>query len=265
MAATPFFSVLMPTHLRPALLRRSLGSLRAQSFQDFEIIVVADAWDAESAAVAAELLGPADTFIKRQGKNGPATSRNVAMTQARGEWIVFLDDDDSFEPQHLATVRAAIDASTSPVLFTDCAVVTEDRTQDGMPPLSRQQLDFSRQDVNQLWVKNFIPNHALAYRRSLLEGISFDAHMASLEDWEFLVAVCARALPQHFASTGVVMHKDYVNPGTRRGTQETSSNNVVILDFLYTYRRWPAPTQELKTQRQALLAGVGLSLPLEWF
>lgn len=265
MPATPFFSVLMPTHLRPALLRRSLGSLRAQSLQDFEIIVVADAWDAESAAVAAELLGPADSFIKRPGTPGPATSRNVGMAHAQGEWIVFLDDDDSFEPHHLATLRAAIAASTSPVLFTDCAVVTEDRTQPGMPPLSRQQLDFSRQDVSQLWVKNFIPNHALAYSRRLLEGIAFDAHMASLEDWEFLVAVCARALPEHFASTGVVMHKDYVNPGTRRGTQETSSNNVVILDFLYTYRRWPAPTPELKAQRQALLAGVGLSLPIEWF
>ncbi|MDM4764970.1 glycosyltransferase family 2 protein [Pelomonas sp. SE-A7] len=264
-ADRPFFSILTPTHLRPALLRRSLGSLLGQGFQDFEIIVVADAWDAASAQAAAELLRPQDRFFKRDGKPGPAASRNAALDLARGEWIVFLDDDDSFEPHHLATLHAAIQAGGSPVLFTDCAVVTEDRTQPGMPPLSRQQLAFGAQDVQQLWVKNFIPNHALAYRRSLLEGIRFDAHMASLEDWEFLVAVCERALPRYYPGGGVVMHKDYVNPGTRRGTAENSNNSLVILDFLYTYRRWPAPTPELKAQRQALLTGVGLSLPIEWF
>ena len=61
------------------------------------------------------------------------------------------------------------------------------------------------------------------------------------------------------------MHKDYVNPGQRRGQQEASNNTTVVLDFLHAYRRWPAPTAELKAARAQVLAGVGLTLPTEWF
>ena len=262
--AVPFFSILMPTHLRAALLRRALQSLQAQTFQDFELILVADAWDCESATVAAELLRDVDCFVKRSGKSGPALSRNEGLVRARGEWVIFLDDDDSFAPHHLAAVHARTQASSWPVLFTDCEVVTEDRTQPGMPALSRQKVELAQHDLRSLWVKNFIPNHALAYRRTLLDGLSFDPHMASLEDWEFLLGVCSRSMPRHFAGGGVVIHKD-VNPGTSRGTQESSKDITVVLDYIYAYRRWPAPEPELQAQRNALLAGVGLALPLLWF
>jgi glycosyltransferase involved in cell wall biosynthesis len=262
----PEFSVLMATHLRAPLLRRSLSSLRAQTFQDFEIIVVADAWDAETAAVAAELLRPQDRFIKRSGKPGPAESRNTALDHAQGEWIVFLDDDDSFEPQHLAQLAAAHRAGPARVLYSDCDIVTEDRTQTGMPPLSRQRLELGSQNTQQLWVKNYIPNHALAFHHTVLDGVRFDTHMASLEDWEFLLAACEHShLPSYYPGGGAVVHKDYVNPGTRRGTAESSTNSLVILDFLYAYRRRPAPTAALREARRALLTGVGLSLPVEWF
>ncbi|HEY1091069.1 MAG TPA: glycosyltransferase family 2 protein [Burkholderiaceae bacterium] len=261
----PFFSVVMATHLRPALLRRSLQSLRDQQYQDFETIVVSDAHDAESAAIAAQLLRPQDTYMKRTGKPGPAESRNVGMGLARGQWIVFLDDDDSFAPHHLAVLQARAMRGDVQALFTDCDVVTEDRQQAGMPPLSRQTLALGGQDPQQLWVRNFIPNLAAAYKRELLEGISFDAFMASQEDWEFLVAVCARALPVYYPGGGAVMHKDFVNQGVRRGQQEASNNTTVIQDFLYTYRRWPAPTPALKEMRKALMRNTGLDLPLEWF
>ena len=261
-----FFSVLMATHLRPALLRRSLASLRAQTFQDFEVIVVADAWDAESAVVAAELLRPTDRFLKRSGAPGPALSRNAALDMARGEWVVFLDDDDSFLPGHLQTVHAHAQEPMAQLLFSDCAVITEDRSLPGMPALSQQQLSLIGNDTDALWVKNFIPNHALAYRRSVLgQDCRFDAHLASQEDWDFLLAALSRAPLRPFAGGGAVMHKDYVNPGTRRGTQESSNNSTVVQDFLHSYRRWPAPTVALKAQRQALLKGVGLDLPLAWF
>jgi cellulose synthase/poly-beta-1,6-N-acetylglucosamine synthase-like glycosyltransferase len=51
----PFFSIITATHLRPALLARNLRSLCAQTFQDFEVIVVADALDGGTAAICAEL------------------------------------------------------------------------------------------------------------------------------------------------------------------------------------------------------------------
>jgi len=261
----PFFSIVMATHHRPATLARAIASLRAQSCADFEILLVADALDAETAAVVARDLGPADSFLKRTGAAGPADSRNRGLAMARGEWVIFLDDDDTLEPHHLATLRPPCERADAQVLFTDVTIVTEDRAQPGIPELGRQPTPLGGADIHMLWVKNFIPLHCLAYRRSLLQGLSFDPHLASQEDWDWLLGVCSRALPVHVAGGGAVMHKDFVNPGLRRGQQETSNNTTVVLDFLHVYRRWPAPTPELKQARAGLLQGVGLALPVDWF
>lgn len=261
----PFFSIVMATHSRPATLARAIASLRAQTFADFEILLVADTLDAETAAVVARELGPADSFLKRTGPNGPAESRNRGLAMARGEWVVFLDDDDTFQPHHLATLKPHCEPAKAQLLFTDITVVTEDRAQPGIPELGRVATPLHSADVNMLWVKNFIPLHCLAYRRSLLQGLTFDAHLASQEDWDWLLGVCSRAMPVHVPGGGAVMHKDFVNPGMRRGQQEASNNTTVVLDFLHVYRRWPAPTPELKAARAGLLKGVGLALPVEWF
>lgn len=263
--SAPFFSIVMATHLRAATLARAIASLRAQTCSDFEILLVADALDPESAAVVARDLGPADSFLKRTGTAGPAESRNQGLTLARGEWVIFLDDDDSLQAHHLATIKAAAERPGTQVLFTDVTVVTEDRQQPGIPELSRQLTPLGSADVAMLWVKNFIPLHCLAYRRSLLQGLAFDPHLASQEDWDWLLGVCSRATPVHVPGGGAVMHKDFVNPGARRGQQESSNNTTVVLDFLHVYRRWPAPTPELKAARAGLLKGVGLALPVEWF
>ena len=95
---SPLFTVIVTTHLRGPLLARALASLRAQTFQDFEVIVVADALDAGTAQACAEWLRPQDQFLKRSGKPGPAESRNVGLRLAKGEWILYLDDDDTHEP-----------------------------------------------------------------------------------------------------------------------------------------------------------------------
>lgn len=265
MSATPFFSIVMATHHRPATLARAIASLRAQTCADFEILLVADALDPETAAVVARDLGPADSFLKRTGTNGPAESRNRGLAMARGEWVIFLDDDDTFEPHHLATLKPHCERPGAQVMFTDITVVTEDRQQPGIPELGRQPTPLGGQDTAMLWVKNFIPLHCLAYRRSGLQGLAFDAHLASQEDWDWLLGVCSRAMPVHVPGGGAVMHKDYVNPGARRGQQEASNNTTVVLDFLHVYRRWPAPTPALKDARAGLLKGVGLALPVEWF
>lgn len=263
--SAPFFSVIVPTHRRPELLRRALSSVLGQSCRDFELVVIDDAGDAATALAAAELLRPADTFLRRAGAPGPAGSRNAGLDLARGEWIVFLDDDDALMPGHLAAIQAEARTGAGPVLFCDCEVVTEDRGVPGTPALTRELVKLGALDVHTLWVKNAIPPHALAYRRTVLDGIRVDPYMDSVEDWEFLLAVCERALPRHCAAAGVIQHVDRVNKGNRRSTSEAATGSRVVLDYLYTYRRRPAPTPELRARRKELFKSVGMDLPAEWF
>jgi hypothetical protein len=151
------------------------------------------------------------------------------------------------------------------VLFSDFDILTEDRTQAPVAPQGRARIALGTQAVTSLYAKNFIPNNALVFHRLALEGCEVDPHLKSQEDWDFLLAVCARHLPVHYAGGEAIVHKDYVNPGTRRGNSEAANDTSVVLDFLHVYKRWPAPTPELKAQRQELIKSAGLALPLEWF
>lgn len=263
---SPLFTVIVTTHLRGPLLARALASLRAQTFQDFEVIVVADALDAGTAQACAEWLRPQDQFLKRSGKPGPAESRNVGLRLAKGEWILYLDDDDTHEPFCLANFAAAIQAhgQAHPVLFTDLEVVHERRSPSGVEFLRKETVPLGHVPLAQAYLKNFIPNNVLAFRRSVLEGIEVDTHLASLEDWDFLLAVMARATPAHFAGGGPIVHKDE-NAATHRGGSEAATNDTVVLDYLHIYRRWPAPHDVIREHRHGLLKSVGLDLPKHWF
>ncbi len=112
----PYFSIIMPTHLRPKLLERALKSIKSNSYKEVEIIVVSDQLDAESFSVAASVLSEADTFIKRTGKSGPTESRNIGISLARGQRIIFLDDDDALLPDFLAKAKTFCDKFPSEVL-----------------------------------------------------------------------------------------------------------------------------------------------------
>ena len=269
--ASPFFSIIMPTHQRPLLLHRALQSVRMQTFQSFELIVVADALDAATAATCALMLRDDDVFVKRSGPPGPAESRNLGMTLARGKWVMFLDDDDAFQPTHLETAHRRITRpgtqgeAPAEVLFSDFDVVTENRSQDPILPLSQDRTVLRDKKPIDLYLRNFIPNNALVYQRPILEGCVTDPHLESLEDWDFLLAVCERSLPVWYEGGGAIVHKDFENPMMRRGSKTAALDSNVLMDVLHVFRRWRAPNPDIQAQRQALILSVGLNLPVSLY
>lgn len=98
MADGPLFSVLVAAYNRPEYLREALDSVLAQTVIDYECIVVDD-------ASPVPLSVPADPrfrIVRREENGGPAAARNSGIEQARGRYVVFLDDDDRFTPERLA-------------------------------------------------------------------------------------------------------------------------------------------------------------------
>jgi len=107
----PAISVVMPVFNALAYLNRSLASLRAQSFLDWELIAVDDA----STDASCELLvknaarDPRIRPFRLPENRGPSAARNHALAQARGEWITYLDADDEYFPDYLGHVYAQRD------------------------------------------------------------------------------------------------------------------------------------------------------------
>jgi len=101
----PAVSVVIPTYNRVSLLTEAIDSALAQTFADREIVVVDDgSTDATPAVVAA--YGAVVRCV-RKDNGGEASARNVGVREARGAWVAFLDSDDRWEPETLATLMEA--------------------------------------------------------------------------------------------------------------------------------------------------------------
>lgn len=96
----PQFSVIIPTFNRAAYVGLAIGSVLQQTFRDFEIIVIDDGSDDNTADVVAALQGPIKYF--HQTNQGVSSARNRGIREATGDWISFLDSDDEWEPHYLA-------------------------------------------------------------------------------------------------------------------------------------------------------------------
>lgn len=113
----PAVSVLMATYGRAALLPRAVASVMAQTWSDFELIVVDDASPDETPAVLARLAEPRLMALRQATNMGAAAARNSAAAHARGRLLVILDDDDRVEPEFLAVVVEAFRTAGSSVGF----------------------------------------------------------------------------------------------------------------------------------------------------
>ncbi len=98
----PFFSVILCTYNRAALVLRALRSLLHQRWHDWEALVVDDgSTDATPFVLAAALQEEPRLRYFRTAHRGPGAARNYGIRRARGQYITFLDSDDEYLPEHL--------------------------------------------------------------------------------------------------------------------------------------------------------------------
>ena len=95
------FSVVVPLWNSRATVRETVGSVLAQSWQEFELIVVDDGSTDDSVAMLEGIEDPR-LRILRQANAGAGVARNTGIAAARADWIAFLDADDLWLPDHLA-------------------------------------------------------------------------------------------------------------------------------------------------------------------
>lgn len=105
----PFFSVIICTFNRAHLLPRALDSVLAQTESSWEVLVVDDGSTDNTFDVVRPYLDRAPNIRYMAHRNrGLPVSRNVGIAAAIGEYVTFLDSDDWYAPDHLASRRGLI-------------------------------------------------------------------------------------------------------------------------------------------------------------
>jgi len=115
------FSVVIPCYNGEKHIHISVESVLAQSFEDFEIVVVNDgSSDGTSAAVRALAEGDSKARIRliERENGGVSAARNTGIRESRGDYVCFLDSDDQWTEDHLSALSRAIDRYPAEVFFS---------------------------------------------------------------------------------------------------------------------------------------------------
>ncbi|TCI80849.1 glycosyltransferase family 2 protein [Exiguobacterium sp. SH0S1] len=197
----PLVSIVIPAYAREAELTELLESLTVQTFQQFEVLVVNNDGPPKQHLLAPFLNRLSVRLIELE-ENHHVKARNRGVMEARGEYILLLDDDDLLMPTHIE--RALDDLTTADLVFTD-AELFRFTWQDGRRVVTEWEafayeldLDRIRQD------STFIPSGTL-YRKRLHDAIGmFDETVYNYWDWDFILRVIEHGTVVHPARATVL-------------------------------------------------------------
>ena len=199
---TPYFSIIIPVFNTEPYLRECLNSVCAQTFTDWEAICVDDGSTDGSGKILDEYAVKDSRFrVIHQSNAGVSAARNKGLDNAKGEWIWFVDSDDSIKSIALETF-AAITSKADITFFS-----MELKYQDGfncayfLKPVPTIELtDSSSADVlalmkNSLGVDTFGWTWDKIFRREIIVKnlIRFDENISFFEDEIFTLEVLRRA------------------------------------------------------------------------
>ena len=115
------FSVVIPCYNGEKHIHISMESVLAQSFEDFEIVVVNDGSKDGTSSVVRALAGKDQKgrvrLVEREN-GGVSAARNTGILESRGDYVCFLDSDDQWLPEHLAALSEAIERYPQEVFFS---------------------------------------------------------------------------------------------------------------------------------------------------
>lgn len=159
---------------------RTIESIERQAWRPIEIVVV---------MACAHVPPSIETSVPVRIVGGQALDRpraaNAGLEAAAGEWLLFVDEDDRIEPDHVASLLATASATLLPVAYSQSRLVDADGNTKRFfgGPFRRDLLQRS----------NYLSFNAVIFHRRFVDvGLRFDESFPIFEDWDFWLQLAAR-------------------------------------------------------------------------
>lgn len=182
----PLVSVITPTFNRPEYLPEAIASVVAQSLQQWEMLVINDGGQ-DVGSIVRSFHDRRIRYLNHSVNSGKAACLNVALEQARGRYIAYLDDDDRWYPTHLAELAGELDRRPEiGGVYSDlyCVRFIRSPKDDRRIPVHKH-LQVSR-DFNRsfMMVTNHVLHVSLMHRRELALAVGgYDPTVRIFIDW----------------------------------------------------------------------------------
>lgn len=203
----PLVSVITPSHDRRRLLELAVASVQRQTYGRWEHLIAVDRCSDDTLAYVTEIAerDPRVTFIETDiGRCGAV--RNELLDRARGDVVVYLDDDNQFDARWLASAAWAFETFPDVQLLYGALVIDHARPHDGTPP-RLPEIHLRPFDAEHLAEANFVDTGTIAHRSSL-DGARFDPHLEVFGDWELFGRLAAVTTPMRLPAISVIYRTD---------------------------------------------------------
>jgi glycosyltransferase involved in cell wall biosynthesis len=193
-------SVIMPAFNAERYIGKALESARAQTYQNWELIVTIDGGTDATGRMVSEFAQQTPhhvTLFEHAQSQGASAARNTAMKAAKGEYIAFLDADDIWMPEHLNRLCAVLASGKADLAYSNYYVFRETASGEMESiPHDNAEMKYPRQDI---FRRNLINPSGAAITRRLMEKVG-GFSPGSAEDLDYWIR--SAELGFEIASTG---------------------------------------------------------------
>ncbi|SOC87174.1 Glycosyltransferases involved in cell wall biogenesis [Curtobacterium sp. 314Chir4.1] len=207
-AEQPLVSIVMPVHRRADVVGAAIASVRAQQHAAWELVVVDDGSGDDTVDVVRRAAADdARVRLIERENGGAGAARNTGLAAVRGDFVAFLDADNTWRPEHLAAALAALLETDGPGVHTGVRMIGANNADDSTAPVETYRGEDGT--LEDLLAGNFIDLNALVVRRDVAAAVGpFDETLRRWIDWEWLLRIGKRfGVPAYVPVIGV----DYDN------------------------------------------------------
>lgn len=244
MSKNPFFSIVVPTYNRAEFLPETITSILAQTFDNFELIIVDDgSVDATADVVQTFLARDSRIRYIYQENAERAVARNNGMANAKGDYAIFFDSDDLMLPAYLMILHTAITDNNFPGF-----VAAKYRFQNAAGeewPSSMAKLKEGWYDLNLFLEGNILAcNFCVRLVNQHIAPFPQERELASMEDWLFLLL--------NLRSSRIFI-KDAIGVVMREHEGRSMANNRKIIAAREKATNWALQHIQLNRKEQTVL------------
>ena len=209
----PLVSVIIPNYNQAHFIRNAIQSVLCQSYKSVELIVVDDGSTDKSASILKEFEGQAKIIFKSNG--GAASARNEGIRQSKGDFLCFLDADDEFLTEYIASQMNRIEKNPSDLVYCQMILINE-RSEFLGTTTELRDGNFRRIMTSEFGGSPFSPSSFLIRRTILKNSISWNEDLSRYsEDFEF-IAKCAFHTDFLLNPVALVKHTEHENSLTSK-------------------------------------------------
>lgn len=202
-------SVIIPTYNRVKLLNNSVASVLSQTYRDFELLVIDDCSTDNTSDFLSNIADRRVRCIKNTSNKGITATRNIALSNANGKYIAFLDDDDEWMPDKLEKQINLMENSSKGLgcIYTGCNLVDAEDNRFNQTTVPHYRIRI----LNELLLENFIITSSTLIKADCFETVGmFDESMPFAEDYDMWIRI-AQAFDFDFVRSPLVNYRIHRN------------------------------------------------------